>query len=127
MVVQDFLKECTDKEIFEIVIYVGSEIKRRIINLLKQHYCSSVQIPGNDEVTVGVNNLYEVHDWAEDVTEKTLSVAEIGFSNSFVNGEVFEDILYVVTKNGEQYSHDEINEDTLWDVYKTIRDLFEKY
>ena len=124
--VKQFLEKCTDKEIFEIVSTVGTEIKNRLIGLLKKKGCTSIYFGSNDDAYISVNDIYGAHGWTEGEIERVVKIEEIGYTDIFEEGKVFKDILYVITDKSEQYSGDEINEDCLWDLYKDVKDILVK-
>ena len=124
--VKEFLRKCTDKEIFEIVSNVGTEIKNRLIDLLKKTGCTSIYLGDNDDAYVSVNDIYEAHGWENGEMNRLVNIEEIGYTDIFEEGKVFKDILYVITDKSEQYSGDEINEDSLWDLYKDVKDILVK-
>lgn len=125
---KEYLKNCTDKELFEIVNGVEHEIEKRLINLLKSHGCTVVYISENEGIEASVNDIYGVHKWGENEPgEKWVKLDTVGYAVMKDNeGEPPIEFLYVVTKNGEQYSNDEINGYCLWDLYKSVKDIFEK-
>lgn len=124
--VKKFLSNLDDDDLFQIINGVGSEIKKRIIDLLKKYGCSSMEFL-NDDVVMVVNDIYGTHKFPEGIYDKSVNIREIGFTNAFTKGEIFKDILYCNTTNDEVFQGDEINEDSLWDVYKSLKDEFLQY
>ena len=124
--VEDFLKDLTDNEIFDIDFHLGSEIKRRIVELLKKHGCTSVYLSEDSDVGISVNDSYGTHRWEEDELDRWVNVREAGYIDVFEGGKVYHDILYIITDKNEQYSDEELNNYSIWDLYKAIKEVFEK-
>lgn len=124
--VKDFLKGLTDKEIYEIDFHIGEEIKRRIIELLKKHECTSVYVPKDNDVTANVNDTFGTHGWEGEPLDKWVNVSEVGYTDIFEGGSVFKNNLYIITDKDEQYSGEELNDYSIWDVYRGIKDILEK-
>ena len=125
--VKPFLQLCSDKEIFELECNIGSEILQRIVSILKAHDCSSIEFSNDNVVEANVNDVYGVHHFEEKMIDKWVPINEVGFTNCFVDGEIVKNWLYVNTTDNEVFCGDEINETCLWDLYKEIKDAFEKY
>ena len=126
---KEYLTNLTDEELFQFVNAIDEEIKIRIISLFKAHSCTVVYIPSATPVEASVNNIFDVHPWKKDdnIIEKWVEVDQIGYSSwKDPNTNDIIDSLYVITKNGEIYEGDEINEFCLWDLYKEIKDILEE-
>ena len=126
MTPEEYLKNCTDKELFKIVNGVVEEIKDRLIKLFKDYNCTIVEVPRDEGFEVNVNNLYDIHKWENpDMSEKWVKVSEIGYGTILDNDNTSLDYLYIVTDKSEMYSNDEINGTSLWDMYATVRDFLQ--
>ena len=123
---EDFLKGLTDKEIFDIDFHLGSEIKRRIVELLKKHGCTSVYLSEDSDAGISVNDSYGTHRWGEGEFDRWVDVREVGYTDIFEGGKVYHDILYIITDKDEQFSNEELNDYTIWDLYIAIKEVFEK-
>lgn len=124
--VEEHLKSCSDQELYNLIIKTAPEVKRRLINLLKEHNCTSVYIPRDEDQYASVNDMYGTHGWDKDTQEKDIRITEVGFANVFDEDTVFNDNLYVLNERDEMYSGDEINEDCLWDIYHYVREMFKE-
>ena len=125
--VKKFLSNLDDDDLLQIINGIGSEIKKRIIDLLKKYGCSSMEFSNDDDVAVSVNDVFDAHKFPEGIYDKSVNIREIGFTNAFAKGEIFKNYLYCNTTNDEVFQGDEINEDSLWDAYITLKDNFLQY
>ena len=124
--VNEFLQGCTDEEIFKIEINIGEEIFHRLIDLLKSHGCTSVYVK-DEGAGASVNDTYGAHRFSDDILDKWVDVEEVGYTNYYEGGEVYPNILYIRTVDGEHFAGDEINECGAWDLYHSVREYFSKY
>ena len=123
---KEYLKSCTDQELFEIVNGVEKEITDRLIALLKNYSCTTVFIPKDEGVAVSVNDMYGAHKWPDsEQLEKWVDVTEVGYGVILDSEQQPLEYLYVLTENCEQYSNDEINDYCLWDLYKAVKDTLQ--
>ena len=125
---KEYLKNCTDQELFQFVNGIDFEIEDRLIDLLKSHGCTVVYFPENEGVMANVNDIYGTHKWGEnEPDEKWIDVEEVGYATILDNDNKNpQDYLYVIAKNQEQYSNDEINGVCMWDLYHAVKEIFEK-
>lgn len=119
----DLLKNCSDNELYQIVTGVGGEIRCRIISTLKEQGCTSLYIPKENDCAIKVSDMFGTHKWEDGELDKWVTITEIGYTNIYEEGQVFNDVLYVVTADGIQYGGEEIVEDALWDVYHEIKEI----
>lgn len=123
----EYLQNCTDTELFETLIKIDLEINKRLINLFKKHNCTTVYVPEDEDMEVNVNNCFDMHNWEENSPfDKWVKISEIGYGTILDEDKTPINFVYVITKNGEQYSGDEVNENSMWDIYKTAKDILEK-
>lgn len=125
MTPKEYLKNCTDQELFEIITNVNTEVDNRLVNLLKGHNCTTVYIPGSEDLRTKVNDVYGIHGLKGDKDE-WVNVSEIGYGTVLDSDDHPVDFIYIVTYKGEIYAGDELCEDTIWDLYKSVKDKFEK-
>lgn len=127
MTPREYLKKCTDAELFEIVNGINYEIKDRLIALFKSNGCTAVEI-SEEGIEASVNDMYGLHKWKEndDILEKWVKITEIGYGIVLDEEHKPLDYLYVVTTDCEQYTNDEINDACLWDLYHTVKEALEK-
>ena len=122
----NFLKKCTDDEIFSIVSNLDTEISHRIVDLLKANGCTSVEF-SLDDIYFTVNNIYGTHKFDEGLDTKVVNVREVGFTNVYCNGEVFKEYIYLITNDGEYFCGDDLEPNEFWDLYHSIKEKFSKF
>ena len=114
-----FLKECNDIEILDVINSINEEIKDRIISLFKENGCTCVEFSENDDAYVRVNNIYGTHGFDED---KFINVETFGVCSVYCGENNCPEVLYVITKGNEEFSGEEIDEDSLYDLYRTTKE-----
>lgn len=126
MTQEEYLKNCTDDELFKLIFKLNTEIVERLISLFKSKGCTAVEISKNAGVEANVNDMFGSHKWPNDeIYDKWVKVEEIGYATMLDEEHAPFDYIYVVTDNSEVYSHDEINEHCLWDLYAAAKEAFE--
>lgn len=125
---KEYLTNCTDQELFEIVNGIEQEIKKRLIALFKSNNCTVVCISEDEGISANVNNLYGCHKWDldDEHLDKWVDVVEIGYGTILDENKAPFDYLFVITDKCEDFSGEEINGECLWDLYKAVKDVFEK-
>ena len=124
----EYLKACDDAQLFKIVNGVEPEIEQRLINLFKAHNCTVVCVPKDEGIAANVNDMYGCHKWEidEEHLDKWVDVVEIGYGTVLDNDKTPLDYLFVITDKCDEFSNEEINGECLWDLYKAVKDVFEK-
>lgn len=125
---KEYLVNCTDQELFEIVNGIEQEIEKRLIALFKSHNCTVVCVSKDEGISANVNDIYGCHKWDSDDEhfDKWVDVVEIGYGTVLDKDKIPLDYLFVITDKCEEFSNDEINGECLWDLYKAVKDVFEK-
>lgn len=123
---KEYLENCDDHELFEIVNGIEQEIEKRLIALFKAHNCTVVCISKDEEISANVSDIYGCHKWNLDDIDKWVDVVEIGYGTVLDKDKTPLDYLFVITDKYEEFSNEEINGECLWDLYKAVKDAFEK-
>ena len=124
---KEYLANCTDQELFEIVNGIAQEIEKRLIALFKAHNCTVVCISKDEGISAKVNDVYGCHKWDLDYEhlDKWVDVVEIGYRTVLDKDKTPLDYLFVITDKYEEFTNEEINGECLWDLYKAVKDVFE--
>ena len=126
-VIVKFLKECDDIELLDVINSISSEVKERLLGLFKENDCTSIEFWGDDVAFLRVNDMYGNHSsFGDGCHSRDVDVKLVGYTNVFSTDGVYPDVLYVVTDKNEEFSGDEIDEDSLYDLYRETKDKFSK-
>ena len=121
-----FLKECNDIELLDVINSTSSEVKERLLGLFKENDCTSIEFWGDDVAFLRVNDMYGNRTFSDGCHSKDVDVKLVGYTNVFSAKGVYPDVLYVVTDKNEEFSGDEIDEDSLYALYRETKDKFSR-
>lgn len=114
----DMLKQLDDDQLFKIGCYLPVEYQARIIKLLEKHNITQYTFTFNVD-DCPITTIFNDYEKTEEIT-----VVSVGYSIDMMgNTKLSDKNLYLIDKNDKFYSGEDcILHDTLWDVYKALKD-----